>query len=216
MFNCLKPAAGLLPACVILCSVTSFTPHKNRAKYNLIYPAKKNSANAVSLIGRLRSKALETKAYARIHNFNTDFCLMADMGIAPGKKRFFMYSFINDSVELSGLVTHGMGRNRFSGEIEFSNLEGSLCTSLGKYKIGNYYTGNYGPAYKLHGLDETNSNAFKRAVVLHGYDCVPEEEVYPKQICKSEGCPMLSPVFFQQLKTFLNQSEKPVLLLIYN
>ncbi len=216
MFNQLKPAAGLLPAFAILCAVTSFTSAGKFNKHSLFYNVKMEANKLTPLTGKLRSKAIEIKAYARLNQFNTDFCFMADMGIAPGKKRFFVYSFINERVELAGLVTHGMGQTRASAETEFSNREGSLCTSLGKYKIGRSYIGKYGLAYKLHGLDKTNSNAFKRAVVLHGNDCVPDVEVYPGQICKSEGCPMVSPLFFEQLKKFLDQSERPVLFMIYN
>lgn len=66
-------------------------------------------------------------------------------------------------------------------------MPGSGCTSLGKYKIGGAYQGQFGLAYKLYGLDSTNSNAYQRNVVLHAYDRVPDNEVY-KEICQSSGC----------------------------
>jgi len=97
---------------------------------------------------------------------------------------------------------------------KYSNEPGCGCTSLGKYKIGNPYNGRFGLAFKLYGLDETNNNAFKRFVVLHSHGCVPETEVQD-EICQSDGCPTVSPQFFQQLKPLINRSPKPVLLWIF-
>jgi hypothetical protein len=89
------------------------------------------------------------------------------------------------------------------------------CTSLGKYKIGNSYTGKWGYSYKLHGLDSSNNNAFERTVVLHSHSCVPESEV-DDDICQSNGCPTVSPNMLGELKTIINNSKKPVLLWIYD
>lgn len=72
----------------------------------------------------------------------------------------------------------------------------------------------YGLAFKLHGLDKTNNNAFKRYVVLHAYDCVPENEVQD-EICQSDGGPTVSPNFLQELKPIIKGSSKPVLLWIF-
>ena len=101
------------------------------------------------------------------------------------------------------------------GNLVFSNIPNSNCTSLGKYKIGNSYNGNFGLSYKLKGLDKTNSRALDRAVVLHSYCGVPNTEVYPAPICVSEGCPMVSTAFFTQLKAYMDESQEPILLWIY-
>jgi hypothetical protein len=136
------------------------------------------------------------------------------MKIESGKNRFFVYNIEKDSVELAGLVAHGSGRT-YSEEVHFSNAPNSLCTSLGKYKIGGSYTGKFGLAFKLYGLDATNDNAFSRAVVLHAHSCVPNEETAPIPICESWGCPTVAPAFLTQLKTYINNSEKPLLLYVY-
>jgi L,D-transpeptidase catalytic domain len=139
---------------------------------------------------------------------------MVDMKIESGKKRFFVYNLRKDSIELAGLVTHGSGKVN-SDAIQFSNTEGSLCTSLGKYKIGNAYNGKFGLAFKLYGLDSANSNAFNRYVVLHAHDCVPNEETAPFPICESWGCPTVAPAFLTMLKTYIDKSGQPILLNIY-
>jgi len=137
------------------------------------------------------------------------------MRLPSGKKRFFVYDLERDSVEIAGLVTHGSGSEGESDELVFSNTPNSYCTSLGKYKIGNGYNGRFGLAYKLYGLDKTNSKAFDRFVVLHAHECVPNDEIAPLSICLSQGCPTVSPAFLTQLKTCIDQSEKPILLWIY-
>lgn len=45
------------------------------------------------------------------------------------------------------------------------------------------------------GLDETNSNALKRAIVPHQYSAVPENE-QDYYISRSQGCPVVSEAFF--------------------
>lgn len=164
---------------------------------------------------RLKEKATTIKAYAKEKGYDNDYCFMADMNIASGEKRFFVYNLKNDSIAAAGLVAHGCGRIRFNNRIEFSNTPNSLCTSLGKYRIGNSYNGKFGLAFKLYGLDSTNSNAFNRFVVLHAHNSIPNEETAPIPICESWGCPTVAPLFLKELKKYINQSEKPMLLLIY-
>ena len=137
------------------------------------------------------------------------------MRIASGKNRFFVYNLEKDSVEIAGLVTQGSGIGNNSETPTFSNTANSYCTSLGKYKIGKSYYGKFGLAFKLFGLDKTNSRAFDRFVVLHAHGCVPDEEVAPLPICESWGCPTVSPAFLTQLKSYLDKSNEPILLWIY-
>jgi hypothetical protein len=58
--------------------------------------------------------------------------------------------------------------------------------------------GRFGRAYKLYGLDSTNSQAFWRNIVLHSFSYVPEAETDPYLICNSLGCPMVEAGFLQQ------------------
>lgn len=171
-------------------------------------------AGTKKLLLRLKQKADDIAAYAKEHGYNTAYCFMADMKMESGKKRFFVYNIEKDSVELAGLVAHGSGRT-YSEEVQFSNAPNSLCTSLGKYKIGGSYMGKFGLAFKLYGLDATNNNAFNRAVVLHAHACVPNEETAPIPICQSWGCPTVAPAFLTELKSYISTSEKPVLLYVY-
>ena len=165
---------------------------------------------------RLQAKAILLKQFTLDHRFNTSVCFLADMNIASGKNRFFVYDLEKDSVILSGLVAHGSCDAGFQTDARFSNTINSGCSSLGKYKIGNHYQGQFGLAYKLYGLDSSNSHAFERNIVLHSYDYVPEQETHPIPICNSRGCPMVSPGFLNQLAMIIDQSKKPVVMWVFN
>lgn len=163
---------------------------------------------------KLQEKVVSAKAFVRRKDFNSKNAFFIDMSLPSGKPRFYIYDLAGDSLINTGLVAHG---NCFEYWLEgrrYSNVVGSGCTSLGKYKIGNSYTGKWGYSYKLHGLDSTNNNAFERTVVLHSHSCIPESET-EDEICQSNGCPTVAPNFYEQLKTIINTSRKPVLLWIY-
>jgi len=164
---------------------------------------------------RLKQYAADLRLYTIKNNLNSRYCFLIDMQLPSGSKRFFVYDLKNDSILRSGLVTHGSGINNTTDTIAFSNKPGSNCSSLGKYKIGQSYYGKFGLAYKLYGLNQANSNAFSRFVVLHSHACVPDNEIAPLNICQSWGCPTISPIFLSQVKTYIDQSKTPVLLWIY-
>lgn len=138
---------------------------------------------------RLKQKAAIAKDFVIEHGYNSQYCFLLDMKQPSGKKRFFVYSLATGSVEIAGLVTHGRGSVNGTGDLIFSNIKNSNCTSTGKYKTGKSYNGNFGLAYKLYGLDNTNTNAFDRFVVLHSNACVPNDEVSSLPIFVSLGCP---------------------------
>ena len=188
-----------------------FCTHKNSNSFSF----KVNTAPTI-LLQKIKVNATIVKEYAKANHYNITYCFMVDMSIASGEKRFFIYNLPKDSIVLAGLVAHGCGRNSLSSNVQFSNSANSLCTSLGKYKIGNSYNGKFGLSFKLYGLDTTNSNAYNRFVVLHAHPCVPDETTAPIPICESWGCPTVSPLFLTELKKYINQSATPILLMIYN
>lgn len=164
---------------------------------------------------RLRSRANQARIYIREKGFSTRYCFLVDMRLHSGKKRFFVYDLVKNSVSFSGLVSHGSCKEGFLSEAKFSNTPKAGCSSMGKYKIGKSYHGQFGKSYKMHGLENTNSNAYSRAIVLHSFSCVPDEEIYPKVICNSLGCAGVSPSFFKKISVLIDRSDKPILLWIY-
>jgi hypothetical protein len=169
-------------------------------------------------VDRIYQKATDLEAYIKANNYNAEYCFLIDMSVPSGKKRFFVYNLKNHTIEQSALVTHGIGSNKKDNaeELQFSNLPSSLQTSLGKYRVGSSYYGNFGLAFKLYGLDKTNDKAYERAIVLHSHSAVPLSETYPDRISESFGCPTVAPSFLNTLTTYINGSQKPILMWIYN
>lgn len=147
--------------------------------------------------------------------YNKEIAFFIDMGIESGKFRFFIYNLKSNKIIDEGLVTHGFGsEKRSTGELRFSNVSNSLCTSLGNYSVGNSYLGSYGKAYKLYGLDKTNSNAFARNIVLHKMSSIPEQE-QNGSIEKSFGCPAVNERYFERLAEIIDNSNSNIIMSIY-
>jgi len=159
----------------------------------------------------------QLKQFIRTQNgkYSSKVAVFIDMKIPSKYYRFFVVNLANDSIMDRTLVAHGSGSETGTPDsLQFSNIPNSYMTSLGTYKIGSEYIGNFGRSFRLNGLDPTNSKALARAVVLHRYSCVPDEEqLYP--ICNSLGCPMLSEGFFPEMEKYIDASSKPLLMEIY-
>jgi len=179
--------------------------------------SKISDKNEVSLDAeRLNNRLNEVKEMVKTNSkYNTKIAFFIDMKIKSGKKRFFVYDLVDDKILAEGMVAHGSGsETSIPGNLKFSNEPNSKSTSLGKYSIGSSYLGKFGKAYRLHGLEETNSNAFKRNIVLHQYSAVPlEDQLY--YISNSQGCPMVSEVFFKQIEKIIDDSKSNIILDIY-
>jgi hypothetical protein len=206
----------------VLCLVVGFMVSCLQAQN-----VKANLVNAGSVAIRpnmdsLRSKAHSAFAYCTKHKYNTDFCLLADMNLHSGVKRLFIWSFKGDSIVASFLMGHGCCDNPWGGENSkdkpaFSNVDGSHCSSLGKYKIGERAWSDWGinVKYVLYGLDSTNSNAYERLVVLHGWDVVSDEEIFPKGTPEGWGCPTVSNNSMLIIDAKLKKSKEDVLFWMY-
>lgn len=178
---------------------------------NTVGPSPKNYA----------AKHQEALTFCKENNFNTDYYFLLDLSIHPGKNRFFIYDFTTKKIVNENLVTHGscdqLDDNPDKWEkAKFSNASDSHCSMKGKFKIGKRDYSSWGikVKYWLHGLESTNNNAVNRVVVLHSWDAVSNEEIYPKVSPLSWGCPTVSNDFMLQLDTKLKQTKKPVLLWI--
>lgn len=184
--------------------------HQPKTNASALARVAADSAFAQKLSG-YRSQLLEYAA----KNYSMQTGFLVDMSLPSGENRFFVVDLQKDSIIDAGLVTHGRCNENWLNGRKYSNKIGGGCTSLGRYKIGAAYQGRFGLAYKLHGLDSTNSNAFKRYVVLHSHDCVPDNETHPLPLCQSDGCPTVSPAFLKKLQTMIDASKKPVALWIF-
>lgn len=183
--------------------------------YKFIYK-KASPVSAVVANNRINSHVNEIKKIiSNSTKYNKEIAFFIDMKIPSGKNRFFVYDLKGNKIIDKGIVAHGSGSETgIQGKLKFSNIENSLSTSLGSYYIGNYYTGKFGKAYKLYGLDKTNNNAFKRDIVFHYYYDVPynEKDGY---ICNSYGCPMVNKRYFERIAKIIDASDSNILMRIY-
>lgn len=170
---------------------------------------------AFSFGQRGKDRLLEIEKFIQKEKYNSDLAIFIDFRIPSNKNRFFLYSFKRQRILEKGLVAHGAGSEKaHSSTLIFSNTENSYQSSLGKYEIGKSYSGAFGKSYRLKGLDATNNKAMKRAIVLHPYGCVPDEET-SKPICLSLGCPMVSQNFFNTVARYIDASNKIIIMYAY-
>lgn len=182
-----------------------------------------NSFTPATNTGRLKIKAEEAFKYVVYKQYNQKYAILVDMKIHSGKNRLFVWDFEGDSVVFKGLCGHGCCDNQWASDEtkenpKFSNVPESHCSSLGKYKIGARGVSSWGINinYVLHGLENSNSKAVERQIVLHSWDMVSESEVYPEGTPEGWGCPVVSNETMRKLDQLIRYSRKPVLLWIYN
>ncbi|QOG00845.1 murein L,D-transpeptidase catalytic domain-containing protein [Flavobacterium sp. MDT1-60] len=182
--------------------------------YKIIWKDKKNNYSVTATIDSKQINEVK-RLIENNSKYNRRFAFFINMKVPSGKNRFFVYDLKTDKIIDKGLVAHGSGSETgIKGKLKFSNTPNSLSTSIGKYYIGNSYQGKFGRAYKLYGLDETNSNAFKRDIVFHYYYYVPYKE-QNGYICNSFGCPMVNRKYFDRISKIIDDSESNILMSIY-
>jgi hypothetical protein len=167
----------------------------------------------------LRLKAKEAKVYCKTKNLDKDFYILVDLKRHSGLKRFFIWDFKKDTILNGFLVSHGCsenpwGRDQSKELAEVSNADGSHASSIGRYIITERGYSNWGinVKYILHGQDKTNSNAMKRLIVLHSWEKVSDEEIFPSGTPEGWGCPAISNASMQIVDNKLKSTNKKVLL----
>ena len=190
---------------------------KDSENKNLTHLESQESSQIKSIYTRGRIAA----QYCEENNLNTDFCILIDMSVHSGKKRFHFWDFRTNQIIDSYLVSHGFcegpwGEDISKSSIEFSNIENSHCSSRGKYKIGERGWSSFGVRIKyiLHGLETTNSNAKDRSIVFHSWVMVSDQEVFPAGTPEGWGCPAISNNAFNEIDAYLKNSG-PTLMWIY-
>lgn len=180
----------------------------------------------------IEMKAQELKEYCEKRGYDTNVGVMVDYGVHSGCMRFVVWDFNENKPLLKSICAQGCGKGKNWGKNVFSNEIGSLCSSLGHYKIGKERTMNSikgRPALNLYGLDSTNSNAYVRGILLHPVR-LPSKSIYPFEIptrgirvfgrtimnSYSEGCVTIPFDDYYELVSILNEKkEKPVILWVY-
>lgn len=196
-----------------------------------MYPDRKHDTKAIvtmhssqlpDLVPSGIHKTAEALKFASTKNFDTTVAICIDYSLHSGRKRGFILNLQTGRTMDSFLVSHGCGAYSWGSDKtkdrpQFSNNFESHCSSLGKYRIGKKAYSSWGihVKYFLYGLDSSNSNAYKRTIVLHGWDEVPDQEIYPSGTPEGWGCPAVSDHTMERLDSFLQSKTMPVLMWMY-
>lgn len=155
----------------------------------------------------------QLKEYAVRSGNNSDYAIIVNLGLKSGKRRFFVVDLTTNTIVKSGVVAEG--RDVAANDKKYSNEIGSTATSLGIYKIGQRIKTDSVSGYRLLGLQESNSNAYARAMMLKATEDVPYDEIsFP--VLKTDGSLSLSSKFLAEISPLIDKSTKPVLLWAYD
>lgn len=103
---------------------------------------------------------------------NNNYLMVVDFSKPSTEKRLFLYDMRTKKCILSTYVSHGINSGRGIKTTSFSNRNGSEESSLGTYKGLNTFNGHAGYSLRLKGLSNSNSNAYTRAILVHGADYI--------------------------------------------
>jgi hypothetical protein len=126
---------------------------------------------------------------------------IADFTKPSADPRFYLLD-TNSGRVTRHLVAHGRGSDpEHTGFLQrFSNQPGSEASSSGAYVTGDFYPGHYGRAMRVRGLDQSNSNAESRAIVVHSaWYAEPGVLASMGRLGRSEGCFALSYASLQEV-----------------
>ncbi len=157
--------------------------------------------------------AIAIEAQKRFNPPVDSIITIIDMTKASTEKRLWVINTNNDSVLINTYVAHGKN----SGDnyaVRFSNVPHSLMTSEGFYLTLNTYIGSHGYSLRLRGLEkDKNSNAEKRAIVMHGAWYVSEDFIKQYgRLGRSWGCPAVPD---EEAKKIIDLIKNGSLLFIY-
>lgn len=167
-----------------------------------------------------KEECRKLKDYCVNKGLNPDVCILVDFSQYSGNERLYIYNLNKNSIEDSGRVAHGIGKKGIFSKASFSNVPESWESSLGRYKTGKLRTLNIPqfnnvPCIEVHGLDPTNSNAYRRGIVIHPGLLTSKKTVTPCEPL-SQGCFTVGQDTFDAIKSLTQNSKKPLLLYAYN
>jgi hypothetical protein len=117
---------------------------------------------------------------------NQAYITIVDFSKRSNIQRFYLIDMVSGEVT-KHWTTHGLNsdKNKDGFAESFGNVNGSGKSSLGFVRTAEVYSGKFKRSIRLDGLDSTNSNIRRRAIVFHGWDGVKEE---PRIQGLSWGC----------------------------
>ena len=154
----------------------------------------------------------EALSFCNKNNLSTEYAVFVDFSKHSGRERYMIYSFSKHEVVYRCLCASGLNKNMFS------NKPGSNLSSLGKYRITNeIYNMSIGrEGLVVDGLENTNSNARNRKILIHYSEVLNSfpKSIFPIPIIGtgiSHGCFSITSEGVEKTK----ELRKPTLLWAY-
>lgn len=160
----------------------------------------------MSLLKHIRERVCMLRVWCYRHEYNTQIAIFVDLSLHSGRNRFVVWDFEKEQPLLVCPVSHGSGSHKphkRTAYAELSNEEGSHLSSVGRALVAERYEGRYGIAYRLDGLDASNSNLRPRCVVLHSWQYTTSFPIFPLPTVGSFGCPVISRKMMMRLDKIL-------------
>jgi hypothetical protein len=134
--------------------------------------------------------------------------------MSENSSKYKMLANKNKDIHKTKLIEKNISK-RNSCYIPKNELD-SHCSSIGKYVIGSHGISQWGIKvnYVLVGKDATNSNAVKRAIVLHSWEKISSEEVYPEGAPEGWGCPAVSNESMKEIDVLLKANKNMLMWII--
>ncbi|MDW6024848.1 murein L,D-transpeptidase catalytic domain family protein [Mesorhizobium sp. BAC0120] len=125
-----------------------------------------------------------------------------DFSLNSREKRLFVFDTLERGVDRY-YCAHGRGSEGSANDglaTVFSNRSGSNASSLGIYLCSETYYGENGYSLRLDGVEDSNSNARSRAIVVHGAKYVSERWIRDHgYLGRSHGCPAVEHQYVAQI-----------------
>lgn len=172
-----------------------------------------NNSFIDSLVFAEAMSAIEN-AIGQIDPSKDSVLTIIDFSKPSSEKRMFVLNLAQNEMLHHSLVAHGMNTGQLYATT-FSNKPKSHMSSLGLYRTSETYYGKHGYSLRIDGLEPTlNSNARKRAVVIHGAKYVSQEYIQKVgRLGRSFGCPALP---METNNEIINSIKEGTLLYIYH
>jgi hypothetical protein len=147
-----------------------------------------------------------TTAFLKFDQFRADvkkdaYIAMIDFSQHSNNKRLYIVNRTTGLVE-SMHTAHGEGSDPDNDGMAqyFSNIPNSRMSSVGSYIVNERYVGKWGASMRMDGLESTNSNVRKRAIVLHPASYIEDGA---KEQGLSWGCPAVPFAWIDRMITRL-------------
>lgn len=144
---------------------------------------------------------------------NSRYLSIIDMSLSSKLERLFIIDMVDKKITHQSVVAHGKNSGLEYAKV-FSNRVNSHQSSLGFYKTAETYLGKHGLSLRLDGLEFSNNNARKRAIVIHSADYASKNFIIKNgRLGRSYGCPSLPKKGY---KAIVNKIKAGSILFIYS